>query len=206
MNLAKTLAIALVLCVSWPAAGRGQVVYHEAFNHYGFTMPAFTDSCSLVEWPPSLKHLEFRPTRPDAVYKGGVCKLPAAAQGLTDYEFEFQFRFPKDGPKTLDFRLQFLVDATAKTPKYSSCTMRISDDWSGVTSVSDFKPRLPAVRTAMKETPLCPVLRNNFTHVFGTCVAARYSLRTTILEVNRLGQPLSGSLLSRMIVDGDRNC
>ena len=48
------------------------------------------------------------------------------------------------------------------------------------------------------------VLRNNSIHVFGTCGAARYSLRTTILEVNRLGQPLSGSLLSGMMVDGDR--
>ncbi len=160
---ARPLAVALAWAVcSLHSAARGEVVYHEKFDHYGFSMPGSTESCIMAEWPPSLKHLEFRPTKPDSVYKGGFFKLPKEAQGLTDYEFEFRFRFPKDGPKALDFRLEFLAGTGGKQPDYTNCTLRISDDTSGVLGVGRFQPRLPATRTPMKETALHPLLGGLF--------------------------------------------
>lgn len=155
----------LMLC--WVLAGlhgraaafaQDQVVFHETFNHYGFAMPGFTESCVMAEWPPSLKFLEFRPAKGDSVYKGGFFKLPKEAQGLTDYEFEFLFRFQKDSSKALDFRLELLVDDSGKQPKYSTCALRISDDWCGVAGVGSSQPRLPPTRTSLKDTPLYPFL------------------------------------------------
>jgi hypothetical protein len=157
----KRLGQCLVLagvCGLWAPNAVGQVVYHESFDHYGYAMPGLTGSCVMAEWPPSLKHLEFRPTKYDSVYQGGAFRLPKEAQGLTDYQFEFLFRFQREGPKALDFRLALLVNDGGKPPKHSACTMRISDDSSGVTSVGDVRSRLPATRTPMKETTLHPLL------------------------------------------------
>ena len=163
----KKLIRSLVLAgasVLTASAARAQVVYHEKFDHYGFAMPGFTNSCVMAEWPPSLKHLEFRPTKQDSVYQGGFFHLPPEARGLTDYEFEFRLRFPKDAPKACDFRLECLLDDGGKQPKYSSYTIKISDDWSGVAGVGNFQPRLPATRTPMKDTAFCPLLGGYFYH------------------------------------------
>jgi len=152
-------AVVVMVAVAWCASvAKAEIVYHERFDHYGFSMPGMSESCVMAEWPPSLKHLEFRPTKGDSVYTGGFFKLPKEAQGLTNYEFEFKFRFQKDTAKSLDFRLEFLMDQGGKQPKYSSCALKVSDDFSGMLSTGAFRPKLPPTRTPMKETALSPLL------------------------------------------------
>ena len=162
--LVRSLIVAQSLLVAWvlSSPAGAQVVYRETFDHYGYSVPTLGESSMVAEWPPSLKHLEFRPTKMDSVYRGGAFKLPAEAQGLTDYEFEFLVRFPREGVKAIDVRLDALLNAGAKSPKYSSCSIRISDDMMGVASVSNVQPLLPPVRGSMKETPLSPLLGGHY--------------------------------------------
>ena len=163
-RFAGGLLVLGVLAMNLTAA-ESQVVYHETFDHYGYTLPGFSACCGTGEWPPSLKHLEFRPTKPESVYQPGFCSLPLAAQGLTDYEFAFRVRFAKDRPKAIDFRLEFAADDDAKRSKTSPCMLRISDEQSGVMNVGGSEALLPAVRTAMKETPFSPLLGGCFYQV-----------------------------------------
>ena len=40
-----------------------QVVYHETFDSYGFKPPMFSDAGLMGEFPPSLKFVQYRPTK-----------------------------------------------------------------------------------------------------------------------------------------------
>jgi len=157
MTWVAALAIAAAAAAA-PPPDAAQTVYHECFDHYGVTPPAFTAACAIAEYPPSLKHLEFRPVKPASVYAGPFFKLPGSAQGLTDFELEFSFRFPNANPKSLDVRLDFLAGGDARKPAYSTCTLKISADLCGVTSVSNHAPLLPPTRTPTRETALHPLL------------------------------------------------
>lgn len=92
-----------LLGLSALSAAPGRVLYQESFEHYGPRPPGCGAACTVGEYPPSLKFLEFRPSQPEAVFLDFAKGEPA---GWQNYQLEFQFRFPGGSKKSFELRLR----------------------------------------------------------------------------------------------------
>ncbi len=101
---------AFAFCVISPALGGEHSVYREEFDRYGDYVASFNQGAKIVEWPSSLKMLDFHPQGLSEARKG-FFKIGTPPVSDTYAVF---FRFQMNSPENRTFRLRLYFGDASK--------------------------------------------------------------------------------------------